>query len=84
MILSTQKYNLLSSEAKKLRNSQVQRLQLLLSTNPSQEEIERFLRLCLREGTKDISIVRRIQNSQLHAALRLMASNTLKRISGMH
>lgn len=71
-----------SEVVKKLSKSQTKRLLHLLQMNPRQAEIEAFLDSCLLEETNPTSISRKIQNSQLRAALSWMDSNTLRSMYG--
>ena len=72
------------SKVRKLSKSQTKRLKELLKTNPRQSEIEAFLSSCQVGETSPISTVRKIQNSQLSAALSLMDWSTSNGTHGMH
>lgn len=77
-------------KVKKLNEQQSRHLINLLKHNPERQEIEAFLETIPSddssqvEETSPISISRKIQNSQLSAALSLMDSSTLKSTHGMH
>lgn len=72
------------NEVRRLDDQQTRRLFRLLQLNPRQEEIEAFVDSCLQEETSPISTSQRIQNSQLSAAVSLMSSNDLRKLSGEH
>lgn len=74
----------LSSQVKRLSDTQTKRLKDLLKKNPRQSEIEAFVDSCLAEETSPISTSRKIQNSQLSAALSWMDSSSLRSTYGMH
>lgn len=74
----------LTENVRKLTPEQTRRLKSLLAKKPRQSEIEAFVDSCLAEETKSTSISRRIQNSQLRAALSLMDWSTWSGTYGMH
>lgn len=71
-------------EVKKLNDRQTRRLFRLLQCNPRQAEIEAFVNSCLHEETNPTSTSRKIQNSQMSAALSSISSRDLKAQSGEH
>lgn len=80
-------YKEFSSAVKKLTPSQTRRLHNLIRENPqgvSQEDLDAFVSSCQAEETSRTSISRRIQNSQLSAALSWMDSNFLRSTHGKH
>lgn len=67
-----------------LTSTQMHNLKVLLRQNPRVGEIKAFLTSCHLGETNPTSTARKIQNSQLRAALSLMDSNTLNNWSGTH
>ena len=73
-----------SKEVRSLNENETRRLFRLLQTNPTPQDLWEFASSCQAEETSPTSTSRKIQNSQLSAALSLMSSNDLKRQSGEH
>lgn len=73
-----------SNEVKRLSDNETRRLFRLLQTSPNQQQLDEFLTSLPQEETKTTSISRRIQNSQLSAALSWMDSSTLRSTHGKH
>lgn len=73
-----------SKEVRSLNENETRRLFRLLQMNPTPQDLWEFASSCQAEETSPTSTSRKIQNSQLSAALSLMSSSDLKRQSGEH
>lgn len=71
-------------EVRRLTEGETRRLFRLLQTNPTPQQLWEFANSCQAEGTSPISTARKIQNSQLRAALSLMPSSSLRSEHGGH